>query len=170
MDRAGVVGVRWRASRRPGRQAHRLRAIHELGWSNISSSAARSKIAQWRDAIWARRARFVLDHMGNPAAGQRARQPEFAFVRAVSTPGVAGRSSAAPIEQETFPRRHDPVHPRAGGGYPTRLLWGSDWPHRIHQADGPTTRADRSDRRWIPDAATRQKIFVDNPASCAAGL
>jgi D-galactarolactone isomerase len=47
---------------------------------------------------------------------------------------------------------------------PERLVWGTDWPH-------PTARTLPDDAalldlvgEWIPDAKTRTKVFVDNPA------
>ena len=49
---------------------------------------------------------------------------------------------------------------------PERLIWGSDWPHVMMKKpmpnDGPL--ADLL-ARWIPDAATRQRVLVDNPAA-----
>jgi predicted TIM-barrel fold metal-dependent hydrolase len=48
---------------------------------------------------------------------------------------------------------------------PERMLWGTDWPHVMKKKpmrnDGDM--ADLLDR-WLPDAATRQRILVDNPA------
>ncbi len=48
---------------------------------------------------------------------------------------------------------------------PERMVWGSDWPH--------PTEKDKPDDAvlfdllsdWAPDAATRQRILVDNPAT-----
>jgi predicted TIM-barrel fold metal-dependent hydrolase len=47
---------------------------------------------------------------------------------------------------------------------PERMVWGSDWPH-------PTEKVKPDDAvlfdllsDWAPDAATRQRILVDNPA------
>jgi predicted TIM-barrel fold metal-dependent hydrolase len=51
---------------------------------------------------------------------------------------------------------------------PERVVWGSDWPHPTEQ-DKPNDAvlldllAD-----WAPDAATRQRILVDNPATLYA--
>ena len=54
--------------------------------------------------------------------------------------------------------------------YPDRLLWGSDWPHPNYFAPMPND-ADLLDLMldWVPDEATRNKIFVDNPAQLFMG-
>jgi predicted TIM-barrel fold metal-dependent hydrolase len=57
------------------------------------------------------------------------------------------------------------------------MLWGSDWPHpgakpgQIRRADVIEPFNDVDDKRaierialWAGDEATRQKIFVSNPA------
>src|SRR5581483_11829091 len=48
---------------------------------------------------------------------------------------------------------------------PERMVWGSDWPH--------PTEADKPDdaalfdlvAQWAPDAKTRHRILVENPAT-----
>ena len=49
--------------------------------------------------------------------------------------------------------------------YPSRLLWGSDWPHP-HYLKPMVNDGDLIDLavEWIPDEKTRMQIFVDNPA------
>jgi 2-pyrone-4,6-dicarboxylate lactonase len=48
---------------------------------------------------------------------------------------------------------------------PERLLWGSDWPHVFIKSPIPND-GDLLDllARWVPDAATRERILVANPA------
>lgn len=48
---------------------------------------------------------------------------------------------------------------------PDRLLWGSDWPHVMCKKPMPND-GDLLDlvADWVPDAATRNAILVDNPA------
>jgi 2-pyrone-4,6-dicarboxylate lactonase len=48
---------------------------------------------------------------------------------------------------------------------PQRLIWGSDWPHVIVKTGMPND-GDLADLliHWVPDAATRHRVLVDNPA------
>jgi 2-pyrone-4,6-dicarboxylate lactonase len=48
---------------------------------------------------------------------------------------------------------------------PDRMLWGSDWPHVACKLPMPND-GDVLDllADWVPDAATRRRILVDNPA------
>jgi predicted TIM-barrel fold metal-dependent hydrolase len=48
---------------------------------------------------------------------------------------------------------------------PGRLVWGSDWPHVICKTAMPND-GDLADLlvHWVPDAATRHRILVDNAA------
>ena len=50
---------------------------------------------------------------------------------------------------------------------PERIVWGTNWPHNMTQttADYPNDVALLDlVMEWVPDEATRQKLFVDNPA------
>ena len=48
---------------------------------------------------------------------------------------------------------------------PERMLWATDWPHTTLTKQMPND-GDLVDllATWIPDADTRRKILVDNPA------
>jgi 2-pyrone-4,6-dicarboxylate lactonase len=47
---------------------------------------------------------------------------------------------------------------------PDRLIWGSDYPHLSFADKVGTVELFNLLHRWAPDAATKQKILVDNPA------
>jgi predicted TIM-barrel fold metal-dependent hydrolase len=49
---------------------------------------------------------------------------------------------------------------------PDRLVWGSDWPHPTEKLDNKPNDALLLDllAQWAPDATTRARILVDNPA------
>jgi predicted TIM-barrel fold metal-dependent hydrolase len=48
---------------------------------------------------------------------------------------------------------------------PRRVIWGTDWPHVMAKAPMPND-GDLADMlgAWVPDAATRKQVLVDNPA------
>ena len=49
---------------------------------------------------------------------------------------------------------------------PTRVVWGTDWPHVMLKGVMPNDAALLDLLAdWVPDAATRQRILVDNPAA-----
>ena len=50
---------------------------------------------------------------------------------------------------------------------PERMLWGSDWPHVNLDGMVMPNDGDLLDllAEWVPDAARRQRILVDNPAA-----
>ncbi len=69
----------------------------------------------------------------------------------------------------------DPLAKALIAANPERVLWGTDWPHpdaasgRAGTAVSPLKQVDDGEvlnqlPRWAPDALTRQKILVDNPA------
>ena len=49
---------------------------------------------------------------------------------------------------------------------PDRILWGSDWPHVILRGQPMPNDGDLFNlfAAWVPDAETRRRILVDNPA------
>ncbi len=49
---------------------------------------------------------------------------------------------------------------------PHRVVWGSDWPHPTEALDGKPDDAALLDllTRWVPEAAQRERVLVDNPA------
>jgi predicted TIM-barrel fold metal-dependent hydrolase len=48
---------------------------------------------------------------------------------------------------------------------PERVVWASNWPHGAVKGTNPDTHGLlRLLEQWAPDAATRARILVDNPA------
>ena len=113
----------------------------------------------------------VLGHLGYPKGGA-ASWPEkrpFADLLRLLDGGrcwikLTGpyRISAAP--DVPYPDVDAAAH-RLVAAAPQRLVWGTDWPHAMKKKrmanDGEL--ADLLER-WVPDARTRARILVDNPA------
>jgi predicted TIM-barrel fold metal-dependent hydrolase len=120
----------------------------------------------------------VFDHFAGAQAALGSGQPGFGTVLALVKSGKAYvKVSGAYRASKNAPDYAD-VAPlaRALVANPDRLVWGSDWPHpEFAKAAGrkPTDIAPAlqiDDGRvlnllaeWVPDAATRNKILVDNP-------
>ena len=120
----------------------------------------------------------VFDHFGGARAELGPRQPGFAellnLVRSgrayVKISGAYRSSNLAPDYADVAPLAQALI-----AANPERIVWGTDWPHP-NSASGrkateltPLFQVD--DGRllnqlpvWAPDAATRSKILVDNPA------
>ena len=55
---------------------------------------------------------------------------------------------------------------RLAAAAPERLVWGTDWPHVMMKKHMPND-GELADllALWVPDAAARKRILVDNPAA-----
>jgi len=107
----------------------------------------------------------IVDHFGRPDPLLGERDPGFRALLALSESGRVWIKLSAPY-------RSDPANVstpqmvtllRASFG-PQRLLWGSDWPHTQFERSLAYPTARRLLDDWIPDAAERQLVLVDNPA------
>ena len=64
---------------------------------------------------------------------------------------------------------HDDVTPFAHAlveAAPSRVVWGTDWPHVMVKGAMPNDGA-LCDllQQWVPDAAQRTRVLVNNPAA-----
>ena len=59
-----------------------------------------------------------------------------------------------------------PIARKLAAHAPGRLLWGSDWPHVNMMGRAMPNDGDLVDliAKWLPDAAVRKRVLVDNPA------
>jgi predicted TIM-barrel fold metal-dependent hydrolase len=136
-----------------------------------------SVVAALKDEIGALPVPVVLDHFAGASAegGQAGLSALLALLRS----GNVYVKLSAPYRISKQPGYAD-VAPLARAlieARPDRMLWGSDWPH-TNSARAPgrgiediSPFSDIDDGKvlnqlasWAPDAATRQKILVDNPA------
>jgi predicted TIM-barrel fold metal-dependent hydrolase len=118
----------------------------------------------------------IFDHFGGAKAAPGPGQPGFADLLDLIKSGRAYVKISAPYRpSDKTPDFPDtaPLAQALVAANPDRVVWGSNWPH---PGRGPTPTAlappyPNDDGRvlnllptWVPDAAIRKKILVDNPA------
>ena len=110
----------------------------------------------------------VFDHIGWPADGLSADTPGFQALCALLAEGRAWVKLSAVYRMCPAPYHEtDALVAALIAANPERCLWGSDWPYlMLADAATPASAAALLDAldRVVPDAATRQRILVDNPA------
>ncbi|KZD09003.1 amidohydrolase family protein [Oceanibaculum pacificum] len=111
----------------------------------------------------------VIDHMGHCAVAKAPADPGFnallrlldggnCWVKLSGPYRITGRK-AVPFDDVTAIAR------TLAERRPDRMVWGTDWPHPSIHTDMPND-GDLVDMLadWVPDAETRRRILVDNPA------
>jgi predicted TIM-barrel fold metal-dependent hydrolase len=143
------------------------RRVDALGWHvQINMKAAQILAAR---ELWDRLpCPIVFDHLAHPREPDGVNDPAFAAVSALLQKGKAWvKLSGAYADTLVGPPGYADSS-RVAQAYvreaPERLVWGSDWPH-------PTENIKPDDAvlfdllaDWAPDAATRDRILVANPA------
>ncbi len=177
LHQAGVRGVRLNlVDRREGRNSVPVELVRALaariapfGW-HIEFLVNLDEAAGFADAVERLPVPVVLGHLGYPRAGARDWPKTAGFAQLirllaggrcwVKLTGPYRISSAGDLPYEDV----DATAARLAEVAPSRLIWGSDWPHVMMKKpmpnDGPLCDLLA---RWIPDAATRRRILVDNP-------
>ena len=173
LHEGGIRGVRFNFLKRLVDDAPKdkfldvARRIAPLGWHVVIYFEA-DILEELRPFLDAIRVPIVVDHMGRPDVTQG---PDGADMRAFRAL-LDGREDI--WFKATCPDRLDPAGPPwdafAGAvaplvaDYPTRVLWGTDWPHPNMQDAVPDDGAlvDMIPR-IAPTAALRQAMLVDNP-------
>lgn len=171
LDALGVRGARFVSPGHRGalpRLSPTLAArVAEFGW-HVQFYPAGDDLLQFADALQALPVPVVLDHFAAiPAAGGTA-QPAFQRLLALLETGRVWVKLSGPMRccEGDFP--YAAVTPLARAlvaAAPERLVWGSDWPHVNMNGRAMPNDGDLFDllAEWVPDAATRRRILVDNP-------
>lgn len=112
--------------------------------------------------------RVVLDHMACAKPERGVDDPAFQAVLAALAAGDVWVKLALCRVSTQAPDYADAraLHDALLAANPGRLLWGSDWPYVRMGEQSPDAGALLDlFHAWVPDAALRQRILVDNPAT-----
>lgn len=171
MHRAGVRGVRINlASATPGltlEQAPRLAPrLKALGW-HLQFFMDLRKLPDAETLLGKLDIDIVIDHFGRVRADDGIDAPPFQTLLR-----LLGRDNCwAKLIGPYFLSDKNPLFPDVipfarvvVAAAPDRVVWGTDWPHPSSQGMMPND-GDLADMlpEWIPDAAQRQKVLVENP-------
>ncbi|MGA3127511.1 MAG: amidohydrolase family protein [Candidatus Korobacteraceae bacterium] len=111
---------------------------------------------------------LVIDHMGYAPPAEGTGQPGFQTLLHLAREGCWVKLSAAyRISAQPYP--YEDVVPLVRAlveAAPSRMLWGTDWPHPAFTALMPRD-GDLLDLlpSWIPDDGIQKRVLVDNPAA-----
>jgi predicted TIM-barrel fold metal-dependent hydrolase len=185
MDRAGIRGIRLNLATlgqndpRVARQLFQssVDRVRHLKW-HIQMYAGLTVITGIKDLVEGSPVSVVFDHFGGAQASLGLTQPGWNDLVDLVRSGKAYVKLSAAYRASTHPPDYPDVAPFAKAlvaANPDRILWGTDWPHTNSTSSGPATEVTPllaiDDGRlinqlaaWVPDAAVRKRILVDNPA------
>ena len=166
LTKAGVVGYRITHRLEKKIDPRMVARTHEHGWA-MHYLVKSDTQEDWLAPILNSPGNFVLEHMGGVDPAKGIDGEGFKFVLSCLDTGRCWVKLSPRISnQDNFPFSDTDVlvHELVRRG-PTRLLWGSDWPHPQYFKPMPNDVAllDMA-LNWVPDEKARQLIFVDNPA------
>jgi predicted TIM-barrel fold metal-dependent hydrolase len=149
--------------------AHALTPIMaELGW-HLQLWIDVKDLPETTPVLKALAVPVVIDHMGRTDAGAGTATPGFqSLLRLVGDGGCWVKVSGAHRLSGRAPDYDDarPFHEALVRANPDRLVWGSDWPHPRMEGEMPDAgHLFDLFYAWTPDAATRGRILVANPAA-----
>jgi len=144
--------------------AHR---IAELGWV-VNLQLDGRDLPQYESMLQGLPCRLSIDHNGKFLTPVPASHPSFQCLLRLLDNGRTWVKLSAPYETSLIgPPGYDDVSVLAhtlAGTHPERCLWASNFPHPGRAR--PPEHADMLDMllQWVPDAAQRRRILVENPA------
>jgi D-galactarolactone isomerase len=141
--------------------------VNDLGW-HVQIHMLGDQIVQIEDLLQRLPTPIVFDHMCRLPPGSGVKHPAFAVARKLLDKGNTWvKLSGAYMNTKVGPPSYADVTELATAylqAAPERMVWATDWPH-------PTEKTAKPDDAvmfdlladWAPDAATRNRILVENP-------
>lgn len=173
LTRLGVRGLRFisaaRGMKLPTISPAVAARAAEHGW-HVQFYPQGTDIVEHADRLLALPNTIVLDHFASVPAAGGVDQPAFKSVLRLLDTGRVWLKLSGPmrVTRQEYPYAEVTPLARALVAHaPERLVWGTDWPHvnmndRLMPNDGDLVDLMAE---WIPDAATRRRILVDNPGT-----
>ena len=170
---AGVRGIRFNLAQAGATTLAMLeplsKRVDALGW-HCQVNMPGPKILEAQEAFLKVKGKLVFDHLAHVPQPEGTASPVFALMKRLLEQGntwmklsgaYADTKSGAPGYADS-----SAVAKAFAEIAPGRMVWGSDWPHPTEKPDNKPNDATLFDllTSWVPDAAKRNRVLVDNPA------
>ncbi|MGE0348276.1 amidohydrolase family protein [Hydrogenophaga sp.] len=172
LDALGVRGARFvspgHRGALPRLDARIAGLVADLGW-HVQFYPCGDDLPTFAGALRALpNAAIVLDHFAAIPASGGVVQPAFQCLLELLDTGRFWVKLSGPMRCTPGDFPYADVTPLARAlvaAAPHRLVWGTDWPHVNMNGRGMPNDGDLFDllAQWVPDAAVRERILVDNP-------
>lgn len=171
LTKLGVKGLRMMSAKRGPHVPHYSREVAaraaDHGW-HVQFYPNDTDIIDYADKLLALPNEIVLDHFASIPAAGGVDQPAMKAVLKMLDTGRVWLKLSGPMRCTKQNVPYPDVTPLAHAlvrHAPERLVWGSDWPHVNLDGREMPNDGDLLDLMldWVPDAATRKRILVDNP-------
>jgi predicted TIM-barrel fold metal-dependent hydrolase len=169
MHDRGARGVRFNMVSGNGTPEDQLdalaRRLAPLGW-HIQVYAQGDKLAEIAPQLAKLPVEVVIDHCGGVKAALGTAHPQFTALLRLLDGGRAWiKLSSYRASSAGAPWTDVAPNVRAlAAAAPERCVWGTDWPHPGMDPAPEAGALFDQFVEWVPDAAARQRILVDNPA------
>jgi predicted TIM-barrel fold metal-dependent hydrolase len=145
------------------------RRVADFGW-HVQIHQTGDGIVKMEDVLQKVASPIVFDHMGRIPKDVGVNHPAYTVISRLIDKGLTFvKISGAYMDTKVGPPTYADSTKLAQAFVkraPQRMVWGSDWPHPTMKDDDKPNDATLVDllSEWAPDAATRNRILVDNPA------
>jgi D-galactarolactone isomerase len=170
MHEAGMRGIRFNLAPEGATTIDMIeplaKRIEPMGW-NCQINAPPEQIVAAQEIFFRVPGRLVFDHLAHAPDVNSA---SYQLVRRLIDKGNTWvKLSGAYADTKSGPPEYADRLAVAQGyarAAPERVVWGSDWPHPTEAVDKKPNDAVLFDLLavWVPDAAARHKVLVENPA------
>jgi len=141
--------------------------VHELGW-HVQLHWTAAQIVEHESLLRRLPSAIVFDHLGRLPVEGGVNHPAFGIIRRELDGGKAWLKLSGPyldsaVGEAGGYRDTDSLAQAWVAAAPDRLVWGSDWPHVTEPVKPDDASLAALLARWVPDAAQRRRILIDNP-------
>jgi predicted TIM-barrel fold metal-dependent hydrolase len=173
MHDLGVRGIRFNLVQQGATTLDMLEPLSKrvaaMGW-HCQVHMLGAKILEAADTFLKIKGRLVFDHLARCPEPEGAASETFKLMRKLLDQGNTWvKLSGLYMDTKVGPPTYSDsvaVARAFATAAPTRVVWGSDWPHPTQKLDDKPNDAILFDllAACVPDEAARKRVLVDNPA------